>query len=750
MNSKPAEPKQGNVTPQKPEPELDIQFFFQVLLKRKWLILTVMLLVVCLVSAYTFSRVKYYRAVTSVLVDKRAPQVLGKDVREVVDLNMGNYWSNKEYMKTQEKVITSKNLAKQVAEELKLATNEAFWPPTSKGKKGKKRRFKPTLNMAALHLQGMIKAKNLKESDIIEVSVEHHNPQLAAQLSNAVARTFRDQNLRYKVEETRVASKWLSGQLDKLKKKLEQEELDLYNFKKANNIISVSLESRQNLLASRITKLNDALTEIRVKRMYLTSQRRELQLAMKQDALHITIGPVMTNTTIQALKTAYVLEKKKLEALKSNYLHKHPVLLKQQAKVASARQDLDREVKNVLKALDFKHKATKETEGKLAAALQRSKTEALELNKREVGFRKKQRSQENTSKLYSMLLLRISESGLSEKLKVNNIRLLDLAEVPTWVVRPKVTVNLLIGGFLGLILAIGLAFLVETLDRTVKSQEDIHNVPGLIYLGLVPKIPGTPNKRTGKRPAPKPEVDLIVHHNPKSPVSESCRSIRTNLLFASPDRVMNRILVTSSGPREGKTTTAVSLAITMAQAGSRVLIMDTDMRRPRMHKIFGVPGTEGLTSCLSGETSALEAVKTTDVNNLYLLPCGPTPPNPAEICQSKRFYALLEELGEHFDRVILDSPPVMVVTDAVVLSTMSDGTLLVARTGQTTRVALKEATRQLLDVSANILGCVLNDMDLEKKGYGYYRYRRYGYYRYGSYRYTYGQYGDKNEEEAPG
>ena len=729
------------------EPELDIQFFIQVLLKRKWLILSVVLLVVGTVAAWTFSQTRIYRSTATVLLNKRAPQVLGKEVREVVDLSMGTYWNNKEYMKTQEKVIMSQNLARQVAEKLKLAHNDAFWNSSSKSK-GKQKTAR-TLAMATAKLRGIVTAKNVKDSNIIEISVDHSDPSLAAQLTNAMARTYRDQNLRYKVDKTRIASEWLSKQLDKLKKKLEKEELELYDFKKQNNIISVSLENKQSLIVRRIEKLNEALTEIRMKRMALTAQRRQLAKAVNKDPMQITAAAVIENTTIQALKTTYVIEHKKYLALKSRYLDRHPVVQEQKAKMDSARSDLAREVKNVLKSVESKYQATRETEGKWAAALQTAKEEALALNKREVEYRKKQRSQINTAKLYSMLLMRIEESNLSEKLEVNNIRLLDTANAGV-AIKPRVTVNLFIGVFLGFILAIGLAFLVETLDRTVKSQEDIENIPGLVYLGLMPKIPGTPSQRGGKRAAPKPEVDLIVHKNPKSPVAESCRSIRTNLLFSSPDRPLRRILVTSSGPKEGKTTTAVSLAITMAQSGSRVLIVDTDMRRPRLHKIFGVSGTTGITSILQGDCPIEDAVKTTDVPNLLVLPCGPTPPRPAEQCQSKAFLAVLEQLCERYDRLILDSPPVMVVTDAVILSTLVDGTLLVARTGQTSRVAHRAATRQLLDVGSNVLGSVLNDMDLEKKGYGYYRYRRYGYYRYGSYRYTYGQYGDKNEEEAPG
>ena len=207
--------------------------------------------------------------------------------------------------------------------------------------------------------------------------------------------------------------------------------------------------------------------------------------------------------------------------------------------------------------------------------------------------------------------------------------------------------------------------------------------------------------------------------------------------------------MTSPGPREGKTTTAISVAIAMAQGGSKVLLVDTDLRRPRLHKVFGIPNREGVTSVLLGQTELDDAIKTTDVPNLFLLPSGPTPPNPAEICQSESFRGLLDDLSGRYDRVLLDSPPVGIVTDAVILSTLTDGTLLVARAGITSRAGLQEVYRQIADVGSTVLGCVLDDLDLERRGYGrYYGGKRYGYGRYGRYGHSYRYYGEKEEDKA--
>jgi capsular exopolysaccharide synthesis family protein len=732
---------EGAIQTQVEEPGLNIQKYLQLLLKRKWLILSVLVVVLGATAVWTFTRTKIYKATATVLVDQKAPQVLGNTVNDVVDLTAGG-WRSKDYIETQRRVVHSLTLARTVAERLALVSNATFWGPNVKPDQR-------TREGAARTLARLIAATPARDANVLEIAVEHPDAALTARLANTVAQAFMDQNVEYKLTSTNGAVKWLSDQLDDLKKQLEQSELALYEFKKKHNIISISLEDKQSIVARQIEKFTDGLTEIRLRRMALDAQRKQILAARERnpekDPLKVAIAPVMENTVVQRLKDALVDENRRYLALKEKYDSKWPAVREQKAKVEAARKDLDREVNNVLASLETKYKEVKDNQAQIAAALQSAKDEALNLNKREVDYQRLKRTQENNAKLYGLVLSRMKESDLSAQLRVNNIRLLDAAIEPRAPVRPRVQLSLAIGAVLGFLLGIVLAFLVDTLDNSVKSQEDIDQVQDLVYLGLMPRIPGAIVARDGKRPAPKPEVDLIVHRNPKSTVAESCRSIRTNVLFASAGRSTKTIMVTSPGPREGKTTTAVSMAIVMAQAGARVVIVDTDMRRPRLHRIFGVPGADGITTVLLGSGKLDDEIKATEVPGLSVLPCGPIPPNPAELCQGEQFKGLLAQLAERFDFVLLDSPPVMVVTDAVVLGTQVDGTLLVARTGQTTRGGLLESVRQVRDVGSTILGCVLNDMDLEKRGYGYYRYRRYGYYRYGYSRYGYGHYGEKEE-----
>jgi polysaccharide biosynthesis transport protein len=285
----------------------------------------------------------------------------------------------------------------------------------------------------------------------------------------------------------------------------------------------------------------------------------------------------------------------------------------------------------------------------------------------------------------------------------------------------------------GLLLGLALAFLVSRLDRTVKSAE-MAEALGLTILGILPTISGdgpVPGGRAARNRQKNVPIDrdLVVQTHPMSSVAECCRTIRTNLTFMSPDEPLRTFVVTSAGPREGKTTVATSLAITMAQSGQRVLLIDTDLRRPRLHRTFNAPSRLGVTSVLVGHESLSECVQETSVPGLSLLPCGPIPPNPAELLHTARFRDLMKDALQQFDRVIFDSPPLGAVTDAAIIAPQVDGAILVIKAKGTARDAARSAIRQLRDVSARIIGGILNDVDLSENRYGYgsyyYYHRRY-------------------------
>jgi len=394
----------------------------------------------------------------------------------------------------------------------------------------------------------------------------------------------------------------------------------------------------------------------------------------------------------------------------------------------------------VIASVDAELEAARATEAGLNRELDKLKTEAQQLEAKSIPFNALARSTKNSEHVYQLLQGRAEEAKLSRFLTVNNVEMLDQAIVPEKPIKPKVMMNIGLSAIVGLLLAIGLAILVEFSDRTIRSQDDLEAL-GFSFLGIVPSINSVPGAfpkgagptATSRGNEPDPiNFDQYSHDYPKSQVAESLRSVRTNLLFMSADSRFQKLLITSPLPQEGKTTVAINLAIVMSQSEHRVLLVDTDMRRPRIHKAFGIKRPlRGLSTMILGQSTAAESIHRTNVPNLDVLVCGPTPPNPSELLHTERFKLVIDQLSTLYERIIFDSPPVGVVTDAAILSRMVNGTVLVVKNARTTRDSAKYALNLLTDINALIYGAILNDLDLSNRKYGQY-YHHYAQ-KYGTY-----------------
>jgi capsular exopolysaccharide synthesis family protein len=401
----------------------------------------------------------------------------------------------------------------------------------------------------------------------------------------------------------------------------------------------------------------------------------------------------------------------------------------------TVRQAYEHEIDAVLTTFEKGYQEMQDNERSLKTLMEQQKKEAIELSKIEVEYKPLRRAAEQEEKMYGIIANRQKEIDITGPMKTNNVRVLERAVVPGAPVRPKPLQSLMLGLLLGLGTGIGLAFAIEALDNTLKTQADVEQLLGTPVLGLVPIIGGPGGVADAVEVADNlRERDLGVFLDPKSVAAECCRSIRTNILFMSPDRPLKTVVVTSPSPQEGKTTTAINLSVTMAEAGGRVLIVDTDMRRPRLHRSFGVPNQTGISTVIVGKATLEDAIKRTDVPNLDVLTCGPVPPNPSELLHTERFAAVLADCGRIYDRIILDSPPTSAVTDPAVLGNLADGVVLVIKAGETTRESATHARRQLTSAKVRLVGVVVNAIDFSNPAYGYDYYYR-NYYRYG---YTYG------------
>jgi capsular exopolysaccharide synthesis family protein len=407
--------------------------------------------------------------------------------------------------------------------------------------------------------------------------------------------------------------------------------------------------------------------------------------------------------------------------------------------VKTTRDALLAEVRNIEGAVERDLAAVSQEERGLAQLFAASQKRGLDLNLLEIEYNRLRRTKNNNEKLYDLVLERTKESDLTRMLRVNNIRIVDAPLVPRMPVRPRVVLQIIIGILVGIGLGIAAALGRALLDRTLKTPDDVERELGVPFLGLLPELESGSqrtyySRRRHKRKKPVPAAalatpELVVHHSPASGIAEASRAIRTNVVFMAPDKPYRVLLVTSAGPAEGKTTVACCLAIAMAQAGQRVALVDCDLRRPRMHRIFGTKSDAGVSTALIGDFSNMGATETS-VPNLTVIPAGPIPPNPAELLHSERFKNFLAQLSPQFDRVIIDSPPIVPVTDGAVLATVVDATVLVVRAFVTTKDLARQGARVLMDVGGTMAGVVLNAVDLDRQEYKYYyySYKRDGYY----------------------
>ncbi|MCM2332401.1 MAG: polysaccharide biosynthesis tyrosine autokinase [Anaeromyxobacteraceae bacterium] len=710
-----------------PEPgeELDLRAYWRVIVRRRWLILSVFAAVVLLTVLVTLRQTKVYAASTTLVIDANAPRVLDKEaVQDVVETGAGGYLSAKEYNETQYKVIASRTVAQRVVERLQLKQNDRFLG-IEELDAAKKEEERSKLD-PVLVLQERLKVLPVKDSRVVRIQVEDRDPQQAALLANAVAEAYIADNLSIRSTTTQSASDWLEQQLADLEGKLDQSGKALFDFKKAHDIVATTWEDRQSMVTQRLVSINDALSRARIQRAQLEARNeavRALGDAVERDdpALE-SLQVIASNATIQQLKLRYLDARIECADMASRYFDQHPRKEACDGKVATSKASLRREIQATLESARNEFNEVVTTERKLHALLEQTKAEAFGVNQYERDYLELKRTYDNNQRLYEMVLKRLKDASVTGMLQMSNVRILDRAQAEEKPVSPRPVRNLALAILLGLFGGVGLAFLLEMLDTSITTREQVEERLGLPFLGIIPRI----EQQVGGEELAS---ELYVHVNPMSAPAECLRSVRANLLFMSPERPLRTILVTSSGPSEGKTTTAVSLAQIMADGGNRVLLVDADMRRPRVHTVFGISRGTGLSSLILGDGLLEDAVQPSSINNLWVLPCGPIPPNPSELLHTSNFNALLAELAARYDRVIIDSPPAGVVADAVVIATQVDGTVVIIKAGQTFRDAAARTVRALIDVKARILGAVLNDLDLEDQRYGqYYQYYRYGYY----------------------
>jgi capsular exopolysaccharide synthesis family protein len=679
------------------------------------------------VAFFTFGQTRTYQASATIMFDPNPPRPLGKGVDTLVELGTGGYnASNREYFETQYRILQSMRVAMSVVQDLDLQHDASFikMRAPSAGL--------PAANVttaeAAEILRLRLTVEPVKESRLAVVRFDDADPARAQRILSTLVDTYVAQNLDTALESTNSAVDWLRAQLDKLKGDLESNEMALHEFKLDKNILSVAFDDQTNILREEMKQINDTLTHIRTKREEVAARRDELSHLKGDDPGDLPASELLQSSLLQMLRQRYEEARRDRDAVfAAGKGPHHPDAQAAEARVAATRKALLDEVHNIQHALDHDFNIIRKQEGGLAGLLERAKKQALDLNLLEIEFNRLRRSKDNTEKLYQLVLERTKESDLTRMMRINNIHIIDRPLLPRIPIKPRIPVNMIFGAIVGLTLGAAAALFRAILDRTIKTPDDVERDLNVTFLGLLPQIGNDvgPSRYSRRRRQKKTErvgsPDLIVHEHPRSGIAEAARAIRTNLMFMTPDQQLKTLLVTSSSPSEGKTTVACCIAIAMAQAGQRVVLVDCDLRRPRVHRVFKLGSDLGVTSSLLNGPLADDVIRT-EVPNLSVIPAGPIPPNAAELFHSEKFRAFLADLTKRFDRVILDTPPVIAVTDAAVLSTFVDGVVLVVRGFKTAKDVARHGLRTLSEVGAKTLGIVLNAIDLDRHEYKYYHY----------------------------
>jgi len=701
--------------------------YLLILRKHQWLILTFLVAVVTIVSIATFRMNPVYSTSAKIEIERENSNILPFQGAGSYDFEV----DLENYIETQARILTSQTLALQTIRNMSLAGNpefsgggtyEAFASGTLKNQR---------LPSGIGAFLGSLTVRRIPNTHLMEVSFESTDPQLASRILNTHLENYIEQNYKSRYEATADATKWLQSELDELSVRVRRSEDARIAYERNNQIWSVDdRNDKSNVATARLADLNKELTDAQSESL----KKQALYEFAKSGDLD-AVSQIRDNSILQEMQKRYA----ELSIIYNDAVNQYGPNFPKVQRLQAQRKDLDEQMvrarKGIITQLESDYREAKQHEDLLSRALDDQKAEVNAMSEKMIQYNILKREAEANKLLYDSLETKLKEAQISSGLKSSNIRIVDPAVVPSAPSRPAKTRNIALAFLVGLVGGVGLALLREYLDNTVKTPDDVETLVRLPSLAVVPAFKGSSNlpKRSGllgTRSANGHErIELVAQHLPSSQMAEAFRALRTALLLSQPDRPPQVILVTSALPREGKTTAAGNLAVTLAQLGDRTILVDADLRKPGVGRLLnlGADKYAGLSSYLAGvSTLDLVTVPHPVIPNLAAIPTGPLPPNPADLLSSHKLSEAIAELRKEYKFIVLDSPPVMAATDAVILSVQADGVLLVVRSGETPKEAFSRTCDLLTSVKCHLLGVVLNAVDPSAPDY-YYSYRYYPY-----------------------
>jgi polysaccharide biosynthesis transport protein len=718
--------------------------YLLILRKHQWLILSFMILVVTIVAIATFRMQPVYVATARIEIGRENSNILPFQGTEAYDVMM----DSENYIETQSKILTSETLALQTIRNSGLSARPEYSSPGGPSEAvatGNLANQKRPSELGAF--LASLSVRRVPNSRLMDVSFESTDPQLAARVVNAHLETYVQRNFQTQYDSTARATTFLKDQLEELKKRVQNSEDARIAYERQNQIWT--LDDKQNMTTQRFADANRELTQAQSERM----RKQSLYEFAKAGNLS-AVPQIQSNAALSDFQKKRAETQLEYREALAQFGPNFPKVQRLQEQIKDLDGNIEREKQNIVDSLESEYREASGREALLLKVLDQQKTEVNEMAGKMVEYNILKREAEANKILYDGLLTKLREAGVSAGLNSSNIRMVDPAMVPSTPARPAKMRNVALAFIVGLVGGIGLALMREYLDNTVKNPDDIETLARLPSLAVVPQFGSFNGHGNGKRQRLLPgfstnghekRMELVAEHLPKSQMSEAFRALRTSLLLSRADHPPQVILVTSALPREGKTTTAANLAVTLAQLGDKTVIVDADLRKPGVGRLLDMTGGNdaGLSSYLAGVSSLeLVTVPHPTIANLAAIPTGPLPPNPADLLASHKLAEAIAELRGKYKFIVIDSPPVMAATDAVLVSVQTDGVLLVVRSGETPKEAFTRTRDLLVSVKCNILGVVLNAVDSSAPDY-YYSYRYYPY----SYGYGPQETGEKGSEE---
>jgi len=683
--------------------------YIYVVLRRRRLVLAVFLGVAALATLRSLLTRPVYEASSQILIERDTPNVL--TFKEVAQVDA----ARDDYYQTQYKLLQSRALARRVIENMNLLQDPEFGGPRSPEEmevvKTAAPGASPVMERAIDAFLARLRVVPVKNSRLVTVTYESFRPEMAAAAANQLAQLYIKQTLEFRYQTSSEAAQWLGQQIEEQKGKVEAADRALQKVKEQEGIVNI--EERRTLLEQKLKELGTALTTLRTDRL----QKEALFNQMRNASNPEELPDVMRSPVVQQLRMELATLERTQAQLLERYMDQHPEVVKVRNQIQETRKKIAGESQRVIRAAENDYKAAAAQEASVGAALEAAKAEALDLSRRSVQYDTAKRDADAGKEVLNSLLSRHKQTDVAQELNNSNIRIVDAASVPRGPVRPQKARDIAMGLALGLFLGIGLAFFLDYLDNTIKTPEDVRKQLAAPLLAVIPEINAANDV-------------VIIKGGVETPLADGYRLLRTSLAYCWPETASRIILVTSTSAGEGKTVTSVNLALILASLGGKVLLVDCDLRRPQSHTLLRGKKSPGLADVLVGQARPSDAIQRPAGTTLSLLPAGSRAPSPADLMTLQTMRDFLGSLRGFYDWIVLDTPPVGPVAEALILGPLSDGVVVVVGAEMVPRNGVRHTLERVRDTGARLLGVVLNRAQVEKHSYYYGRY--YGHY-YGKY-----------------